>query len=69
MAAATFFSAVATNFLLGDLELKTKLPKNVAHHGWVMKKILVSRVPRIASILISGNNLAKKFQFTKCKFM
>ena len=29
---------------------------DVAHHGWVTKKILVSRVSRIASKSISGNN-------------
>ena len=40
----------------GGLKKYSSLPKNVAHHGWATKKILVSRVSRMVSKSISGSN-------------
>ena len=41
---------------MGTKKKSSNLPENVAHHGWATKKILVSRVSRMASKSISGNN-------------
>ena len=57
------FRAPAMDFKVGGLKKQSNLPKNVAPHGWATKKILVSRVSRMASKSISGSNCRQKFPF------